>query len=1108
MSRAFRAAEARRRQEREQARAEARQAEAREKALEEARERRREEEREEEKRAAARQDELDRAEAERRAQERSQRLRAGLRDRRRAEAVGQARRARSEDRVREALREQRRESEREAARQAERDAEREATRRAELRAEAVATRRDDREGAAGAGPDAAGRGEDERRAERRAERQGEQRSERRGEQRRAEQRAEQRGEQRRTEQQGARRDERAAERRDTDGAARRAEERRADERVAGQQAARRDEQEAARRDDRTAQRRSAEREAERAAERAEQRRERLRAEQTGRRQAEHRAARTRAPRRSAQRIPTGVLSGSLPWLSVADGLLVDEAAEAVTLRGVAVRGFARAHATGGEYAPPLSESDAATMADWGFTAVGVGIAGDLAVEGGADATAEAYLQALDAAVATAATAGLYAVVELSLLSAHLPTAPGEGADSFDPPLPDPAALDVWGVLARRYADEPAVLFQVFRPPHDPAPGDTTDTLLPRVQPSKWSEWALASLSALRREHPRSLVVVPGAARGGDLSAFPLVRSDGSEPANVVYAATLDGADGAGGAANGAGGDPPAGPDTPDGAGRRWVELDRLGRTHAVGVVGWSPGSEPDALPAVVSTGRRLARAGWHWMIDGWRDGSAARVAERGGRLQPTPLGRAVQVAAAAPPAPAANLDPALRAQHGRCPTDVNRPMAGRPSLGRRPRRPARPPRPPTTAGARVSHPDRTPFVGLAVRVILPSGPHAGTAASTDPTGFVPVPTPGPGLSLVGSADWELMPAAAAAQDYAPVEVVAGTPTPDPTYDVPVPPRTVVDLVARRAFYLVCPQCGLTYKTVEPAAGGTRSACPRDGFDLSTLEAAVTAAPGSFSTPVTGQNPAATPTALRARGTSTLATAHGTVTVYWDESRFLHPASGDYRLWGSTRTGVKTVDVIGRTTWGAAAPVSGRSWEFHEAPTGASPPYATSGVPSSENRQLATVFRWMTVHHTTDTGAAAFSTAVDVRAKQTGPPQNFADVGYHYVIDTNGAIYEGRPLGIEGQHVELFNAANLGIVVAGDFESRPANLFSPDTPTTAQLSALDDLVDVLAARFGIRSVWTHLERKLQSGAGATECPGAELIPHVVTVLRPAFPGPPP
>jgi len=201
-------------------------------------------------------------------------------------------------------------------------------------------------------------------------------------------------------------------------------------------------------------------------------------------------------------------------------------------------------------------------------------------------------------------------------------------------------------------------------------------------------------------------------------------------------------------------------------------------------------------------------------------------------------------------------------------------------------------------------------------------------------------------------------------------------------------------------------------------------------------------------------------------------------------------------------------VIGRTTWGAAAPVSGRSWDFHEASTGASPPYATSGVPSSEHRRLATVFRWMTVHHTTDTGAAAFSTAVDVQAKHTGPPQNFTDVGYHYVIDTNGAVYEGRPLGIEGQHVELFNAANLGIAVAGDFESRLANMFSPDTPTPAQLSALDDLVDVLAARFGISSVWTHLERKLQSGAGATECPGAELIPHVITVLRPAFPGPPP
>jgi hypothetical protein len=1077
MSRATQRVKERRQREREQARAEARQAEAQERALEAARERRREEEREEEKRAAARREEADRAQEERKAAEQANLRRARLSERRRAESAARARQRRTSDRVRAALLEQRRDADREANRVAER--------RTRLRAEAVAERREDRDAGAGsgAGP-AAARAQEERRAERaqeerRAELQVARREADRAERRTArretdqdarraeERRAERAGERRNTDRAGGRRAERTEERRNTDREARRAEERAAARRATQQ-------------DERARKRRSAER--------AEERRGRLRAGEAARRRAERRPVGAGAPRRSGQRIPTGVLSGSLPWLSVVDGLLVDEADQAVTLRGVVLRGFARARTTGGVYAPPLSEEEAGTMADWGLTAVGVAIAADLALDGGADATAEAYLQALDQAVATAAGVGLYTVVELALLSADLPTAPGTDADSFDPPLPDPGALDLWGVLARRYAAEPAVLFQVFRPPHDPEPGDTTASLLPHLDPPRWSEWALASLSALRREHPRSLVVVPGAARGAELTDLPLVRSDGTEPANVVYVATPGGADG-----------------TEDSE-RRWVELDRLGRTHPVGVVGWRPDAEADAARAVRSTGQRLARAGWHWLLDAWREGAPALVVERRGHLQPTPLGRAVQAAAAEPPAPSVNLDPMLRAQGRRRPSDVNRAMAGPTTLGRRPRR--RPASARAVTGVRVSHPDRTPFPSLVVRVILPAGPHAGTPATTDASGFAPVPTPGPGLSLVTSADWELMPATGAAADYTPVEVVAGTAPSDVTYHVPVPPGTVVDLVARRAFYLACPQCGRTYKTVEAAPGGSRSRCPRDDFDLSGIETAVVAAPASFSAPASGQVPASTPTTLRSRGAGTLATAHGTVTTYWDESRLLHPASGDYRLWGDTRNGVKTVDVIGRRTWGAAAPVPGRSWEFHEAATGASPPYASSGVPSSENRRLAMVFRWMTVHHTTDTGSGSFATAVDVQRKHTGPPQNFSDVGYHYIVDTNGAIYEGRPLGIEGQHAELFNAANIGIAVAGDFEARLANLGNPDTPTPAQLGSLDDLVDVLAARFAIRSVWTHLERKLQSGAGDTECPGAELIPHVASVLRPAYPGPPP
>jgi hypothetical protein len=101
------------------------------------------------------------------------------------------------------------------------------------------------------------------------------------------------------------------------------------------------------------------------------------------------------------------------------------------------------------------------------------------------------------------------------------------------------------------------------------------------------------------------------------------------------------------------------------------------------------------------------------------------------------------------------------------------------------------------------------------------------------------------------------------------------------------------------------------------------------------------------------------------------------------------------------------------------------------------------------------------------------------------------------------------LGIKGSHVDLFNGGNVGIVLAGDFESHLGNLF-PDIPTPDALQALDNLIDVLNLRFDIHSVWTHRERAVQAGhqPDYTECPGDNLEPHVLSVLRPMHSGPPP
>jgi hypothetical protein len=207
-------------------------------------------------------------------------------------------------------------------------------------------------------------------------------------------------------------------------------------------------------------------------------------------------------------------------------------------------------------------------------------------------------------------------------------------------------------------------------------------------------------------------------------------------------------------------------------------------------------------------------------------------------------------------------------------------------------------------------------------------------------------------------------------------------------------------------------------------------------------------------------------------------------------------------------------VIGPQAWGARSPEviqddgegGERIYEFHEVHRGevARFPYDAAGVPTNEINPLAAVLRWITIHQSLDPAQGSPETVRGIQDKHIDDEVEgegaAADVAYHFVVDDDGSIYEGRPLGIKGSHTALFNGGNVGIVMAGDFE-RPPIVF----PTVAALDSLHRLIEVLSLRFGIRSVWGHRQRKHQNGTSSTACPGARLIPHVNTQLRPLYPG---
>jgi hypothetical protein len=96
-------------------------------------------------------------------------------------------------------------------------------------------------------------------------------------------------------------------------------------------------------------------------------------------------------------------------------------------------------------------------------------------------------------------------------------------------------------------------------------------------------------------------------------------------------------------------------------------------------------------------------------------------------------------------------------------------------------------------------------------------------------------------------------------------------------------------------------------------------------------------------------------------------------------------------------------------------------------------------------------------------------------------EKWADIGYHFIIDRAGRVYEGRPLKYQGAHVEDCNEHNIGVMCLGNFQDQ--------TPSKAQSDRLDQFVAQLMRDYQIplSKVRTHREWP----SASTQCPGRSL-----------------
>jgi len=135
-------------------------------------------------------------------------------------------------------------------------------------------------------------------------------------------------------------------------------------------------------------------------------------------------------------------------------------------------------------------------------------------------------------------------------------------------------------------------------------------------------------------------------------------------------------------------------------------------------------------------------------------------------------------------------------------------------------------------------------------------------------------------------------------------------------------------------------------------------------------------------------------------------------------------------------------------------------------------------------------RYITVHHD---GMSPFlakdqsSAAARIEIIRNGHrSKGWGDIGYHYVVDRGGRVWEGREIQWQGAHVKNSNEGNIGICCLGNFDEQ--------SPSDEQLQAAERMVGCLMQKYNITvaRVRTHQEWP----TAHTACPGRSLQREMV------------
>lgn len=154
-------------------------------------------------------------------------------------------------------------------------------------------------------------------------------------------------------------------------------------------------------------------------------------------------------------------------------------------------------------------------------------------------------------------------------------------------------------------------------------------------------------------------------------------------------------------------------------------------------------------------------------------------------------------------------------------------------------------------------------------------------------------------------------------------------------------------------------------------------------------------------------------------------------------------------------------------------------------------WGAGSVKTSDINYMSQINR-ITVHHTTvlpvyrnKSNAEIVKSIFNFHRHNKG----WADIGYHYLIGSDGTVYEGRQEKFQGAHAGANNNKyNLGIALIGDFTQQ--------RPSRQQLQTLEMLITEKVRTHNISPDQIFGHRDLKS----TECPGLYLYQELQSIKR--------